>query len=326
MQRQISLDDPPSHGFVNRLVYNRCFSARKRARKRRIKSENADLAGIPPWDWPPTASVSILAVLVDREAPSDDRELAAELAGNLVVMNDDLAGELLRILENPSEPDSLRGQAAISFGAALEEVGSMEGGFFDGWEVPTVTAPVIERARAALRKAHQNLGNPKEVRRSALEASARAPEPWHADAVRTVYGDEDPEWRLTSVFCMRFVQGFEAEIVEALESADPMTLFQAVQAARDQGVLQAWPRIRELVRTAASGLPLIPEHPGLGRSIVMAAMHAVAMIRPDKAEEMLSPFIDSNDEDLADAAMGALDVAGVFLDEEEEAADPTLWN
>ena len=51
-----------------------------------------DLAEIPPWDWPPTASVSILEVLGDREAPSDERQLAVELAGDLVVMNDDLAG------------------------------------------------------------------------------------------------------------------------------------------------------------------------------------------------------------------------------------------
>ena len=284
------------------------------------------LAEIPPWDWPPTASVSILEVLVDREAPSDERQLAVELAGDLVVMNDDLAGELLRILENPSEPDRLRGQAAISFGAALEEVGSTQSGVFDEWDFPTVTTAVFERARTALRQAYQNFGNPKEVRRSALEASARAPEPWHADAVRAAYGAEDPDWRLTSVFCMRFVQGFEAEIVEALGSHDALTLFQAVQASRDQAVLEAWPRIRELLRTAASGIPLVPEDPGLGWSLVTTAMHAVAMIRPDKAEEMLGPFIDSDDEDLADAAMGALDVAEVFLDEEEEAADPSIWN
>ena len=285
-----------------------------------------DLAEIQPWDWPQTASVLILEMLRNGEAPSDERQLAVELAGDLVVMNDDLATELLRILEDPSEPDSLRGQAAISFGAVLEEVGSMEGGVFDEWDVPAVTAPVFERARAALRGAYQNLGYPKEVRRGALEASARAPEPWHADAVRAAYGEEDPEWKLTSVFCMRFVPGFEAEIVEALESDDPMTLFQAVEASRDQAVPQAWPRIRELAQTAASGIPPIPQHPGLGRSLVMAAMHAVAMIRPDKAEEMLGPFIDSDDEDLAEAAMGALDVAEVFLAEEEEAADPTLWN
>jgi hypothetical protein len=285
-----------------------------------------DLAEVPPWDWPQTASVSILEVLGNWEAPSDERLLAVELASDLVVMNDDLAGGLLRILESPSEPDSLRAQAAISLGAALEDEGMTEAGAFDEWDVPTVTEPVLERARAALRRAFQNLENPKEVRRCALEASARAPEPWHADAVRAAYREEDPEWKLTGVFCMRFVQGFEAEIAEALESEDPLTLFQAVQASRDQAVPKAWPRIRELVRTAASGIPLIPEDPGLGRSLLMAAMHAVAMIRPDEAEELLGEFIDSDDEDLSDAALEALDVAEVFLAEEEEAEDPTIWN
>jgi len=285
-----------------------------------------DLAEIPPWDWPQTASISILEVLGNREAPSDERRLAVELAGDLIVMNDDLAGELLRILENPSEPESLRGRAAICFGAALEDAWMTETGVFDEWDVPAVTGPVLEDARAALSKAFQNLENPKEVRRCALEASARAPEAWHADAVRAAHGDKDPEWRLTAVFCMRYVQGFEAEIVEALETDDPMTLLQAVQASRDQVVPKAWPRIRELVQTAASGILLLPEHPGLGRSLLMAAMHAVAAIRPDKAEELLGEFIDSTDEELSDAAMAALDVAEVFLDEEEEAEDPAIWN
>jgi hypothetical protein len=58
----------------------------------------------------------------------------------------------------------------------------------------------------------------------------------------------------------------------------------------------------------------------------MAAMHAVAAIRPDKAEEILGPFLDSTDEDLYHAAMEALDAADVFLLEEEEAEEPTLWN
>lgn len=285
-----------------------------------------DLAEIRPWDWPQTASVLILEMLRNEEAPSDERQLAAELAGDLVVMNDDLAGELLRILENPAEADILRAESAISFGATMEEVGWMEGGGFSVWEVPAVTEPVIERARTALRRAYLDLGNPKVVRRFALEASARAPEPWHADAVRAAYREEDPDWKLTAVFCMRFVSGFETEIAEALESDDALTLFQAVEASRDQAVPNAWPRIRELVQTAASGLPLIPENPGLDWSLLTTAMHAVAMIRPDKAEELLYPFIDSGNEDLASAAMGALDVADVFLEEEEEAADPTIWN
>lgn len=285
-----------------------------------------DLAGIPPWDWPQTASVSILEALGNRGTPFDERQLAAELAADLVVMNDDLAGVLLRILEDPSEPDNLRDRAAIAFGPTLEDVGMTEADLFDEWDTPAVTEPVLQRIRAALCDAFQNRENPKDVRRCALEASARAQEPWHADAIRAAYGGEDPEWKLTAVFCMRFVPGFEAEIVEALETEDPMTLFQAVQASRDQAVPKAWPRIRELVRTAASGIPLIPEDPGLGRSLLMVAMHAAAAIRPDKAEQLLGEFIDSADEDLSDAAMEALDVAEIFLAEEEEADDPTVWN
>jgi hypothetical protein len=49
-------------------------------------------------------------------------------------------------------------------------------------------------------------------------------------------------------------------------------------------------------------------------------------IRPEEAEELLGKFSDSADEDLYQAAMEALDVADVFLAEEEEADDPTIWN
>ena len=60
-----------------------------------------DLAAMPPWDWPPTAAADILVALEDRDALTSERLLAAELAGDLIVMNDDLAEELLRILQSP---------------------------------------------------------------------------------------------------------------------------------------------------------------------------------------------------------------------------------
>lgn len=286
-----------------------------------------ELADMAPWDWPQTASVSILEVLRDPEAPSDEREVAVELAGDLVVMNDDLARELLGILEDPSEPDSLRGRAAIAFGAALEDAETADAEAFDEWDTPALSEAMLQRIKDALRTTFHNLDLANDIRRYALEASARAPEPWHADAVMAAYREEDFEWKLTAVFCMRFVPGFEAEIVEALESDDPMVFFQAVQASRDQEVPRAWPRIRELVQAAASGKPLLPDDPELDRATLMTAMHAVAMIRPDKAEEVLSEFFDSDDEDLAEVAMEALEVAQVFLlEEEEEEEDPTVWN
>jgi hypothetical protein len=55
-----------------------------------------------------------------------------------------------------------------------------------------------------------------------LEASVRAPQDWHLDAIREAYSSTDEAWSLTAVFCMRFVRGFNEQILEALESS-PIT-------------------------------------------------------------------------------------------------------
>jgi hypothetical protein len=47
------------------------------------------------------------------------------------------------------------------------------------------------------------------VRRRVLEASVRAPQDWHQEAIREAYSSGDESWRLTAVFCMRFVRGFK---------------------------------------------------------------------------------------------------------------------
>jgi len=281
-----------------------------------------DLPATPPWDWPPDADAEILAVLRNRDALTSERLLAAELAGDLIVMNDSLAELLLRILRSPDEPETLRAQAAISFGAALEEA-HIEG--YDDRDAPAVTRPMLEQAKEALRNTHQDPAIPKEVRRSALEASARAQEPWHAGAVQAAYHDGDQEWKLTAVFCMRFVQGFDAEIVEALESDDSDVLYEAVLAARDQGVPDAWPHVRALVLAAASGEALLPDDPDAERSLLVAAMHAVAVIRPLEASETLSGIIESDDEELSEAALEALDMVQGLWDEDEDDDGPT-WH
>ena len=50
---------------------------------------------------------------------------------------------------------------------------------------------------------------PKDVRREILEASVRAPQDWHQEAVRMAYSSDDESWRLTAVFCMCYIRGFE---------------------------------------------------------------------------------------------------------------------
>jgi len=74
----------------------------------------------PPWEWPEETDKALLEVLNNNRADPADRVLAAELVGDFVVINDELAGALLSILQTGSEPEELRAAAAISLGPVLE--------------------------------------------------------------------------------------------------------------------------------------------------------------------------------------------------------------
>ena len=53
------------------------------------------LLDTPPWDWPRDAGWTLRKVLVDHGANESDRLVAAELAGDFTVINDELADALL---------------------------------------------------------------------------------------------------------------------------------------------------------------------------------------------------------------------------------------
>src|SRR6266540_6565361 len=78
------------------------------------------LRDIPPWEWPEGAGKMFLDILRGGQAAEADRLLAAELAGDFTVINDELADALLSVLRSDEEPEKLRGQAAISLGPVLE--------------------------------------------------------------------------------------------------------------------------------------------------------------------------------------------------------------
>jgi hypothetical protein len=78
------------------------------------------LQEIPPWEWPRDAGKTIQEILIDYQADESDRVIAADLAGNIVVINDELADSLLTIIRSPDEPEQLRSTAAIALGPVLE--------------------------------------------------------------------------------------------------------------------------------------------------------------------------------------------------------------
>src|SRR6267143_4870606 len=94
------------------------------------------LLDTPPWDWPGDAGRVFQKILIDQRADESDRLVAAELAGDFTVINDDLADTLLAVVGSADEPEQLRARAAISLGPVLEqaETDGFEDSEMDGFE------------------------------------------------------------------------------------------------------------------------------------------------------------------------------------------------
>jgi len=265
------------------------------------------LQDTPPWDWPRDAGKRFQQILTDHRASKSDRLIAAELAGDLTVINDQLADSLTAIIGSPNEPEPLRAKAAIALCPVLQQAATDE--FEDPDDVP-ISERTFRRIQTSLRKLHFDNSLPKEVRRRILEASVRAPESWHQNAISAAYSSGDKDWVLTAVFSMRWVRGFDDQILEALKSADPEIHYEAVEGAGNWGLDAAWPHIVALVHDARSPKPLL-----------IAAIGAIVSIRPAEARTILADLADSDDEEIAEAAEEAIGMAEIESDEEDDGED-----
>jgi hypothetical protein len=272
-----------------------------------------DLKETPPWEWPRDTAQRLLAILRDRGASLAGRQLAAELSGDYTVVDDALGSTLLSILRSGDEPDALRSTAAIALGPALEHSDSF--GFEDPGDI-LISEGGFRDIQQSLQRLYMDATVPKDVRRSVLDASVRAPRDWCADAIRAAYAGADEDWRLTAVFGMRFVKGFEDQILEALSSRSPDVLRHAVSAAGNWQIDAAWPRVEGILEA---------ERPD--RDVLLAAIEAAVSIRPEEAAERLGELADSQDEDIADAAAEALVMVEALseLDEEDVEDDEDLF-
>jgi hypothetical protein len=259
------------------------------------------LQDTPPWEWPEGAGTMFLGILNDEKADESERLLAAELAGDFTVIDDDLAGALLAIACKGDEPADLRARAVISLGPALESADMDE---FEDPDLVPITEQTFRKIQKTLRKLYLDAQVPTEVRRCTLEASVRAPQGWHRNAVRAAYSSSDEDWKLTAIFCMRFVQGFEDQILESLHSRNPDIHYEAVCAAGNWEIDAAWPHIAGLVAAEETD-----------KSLLLAAIDAAACIRPQEATEILVDLIDSDDEDIVEAAYEAMNMAEAITDE-----------
>ncbi len=254
-----------------------------------------------PWDWPKDADRVLLEILGDERADETERLLAAELAGCFTVVNDELAGALLAIVLRSDETERLRSTAASSLGPVLEHC-DVDG--FEDDDYAPISEDTFRMIQKSLHGLYRDSDVPKEVRRRVLEASVHAPQEWHAEAVREAYSGTDESWKITAVFCMRFIRGFEEQILEALESENPAIHYEAVCAAGNWELDAAWPHVADIVSAGEVDKPLL-----------LAAIDAVACIRPQEAMDIIGDLADSEDEEISEAVFGALAVAEGFSED-----------
>jgi hypothetical protein len=273
-----------------------------------------DLLDTPPWDWPPDTARRFLDVLNDRQASASDRLIAAQHAGDLVVVNDELCAALMGIVSAADELEQLRTAAVVSLGPALEQGYTFEFGE-DPDDVP-ISEHTFHGIQAALRKLFPTESVPKMLRRRILEVSVRSPEDWHREAIRQAYSSGDRDWVLTSVFAMQYVRGFDDWILEALRSSDPDIHYEAVCAAGNRELGAAWDHIFALVDDSDTPRP-----------IRLAAIEAIGSIRPQEARGVLIDLTESDDEEIVEAAEEALALVEPedLEDDEEEDDDTGDW-
>jgi hypothetical protein len=106
-------------------------------------------------------------------------------------------------------------------------------------------------------------------------------------------------WKLTGVFCTRFVRGFDDAILESLTSKNEDIRYEAVCAAGNWEVDAAWPHISKIVTSKKTD-----------KRLLLAAIEATAAIRPDETLSVLHDLLNSEDEDIVDAVHEAVAMAG----------------
>ncbi|MCP4148468.1 MAG: hypothetical protein GY757_12045 [bacterium] len=263
-----------------------------------------------PWEWEEGAEDVICTVLTDKKVKVTDRLSAIMMASESVVINDRVGGILLDILEDPEELEEIRSKAPIALGPALEYGEVME---FDDPDDILFTEKMFKGVRERLRQFFQNLKNPEEVRRTLLEGAVRAPMEWHRKAVKDAYYTGSEPWRITAIFCMGFIRGFEKEIVETLDSEDPALRLEALLAAGQQGIKAAWPYYKEILTSKKNDVE---------KDLLLAAIDSAAMVNPREALPLLGEWELSDDEEIAeyaeDASMEAIMLVQDDMQDEPE--------
>lgn len=242
--------------------------------------------------------------------PDEDRRAEASEELNLL-MDDKVVSAMLGIVAS-DRSEEIRSDAIIALGPILEEAG-MEYDVGVPYELdpefgPGISQETYETLVRDLRALYDDEAQPKLVRRRAFEVLVRDPRGWQEGDIRRHFAGEDPDWKLTAVFAMGYIAGFEKEIAATLKTAEGLMLVEAVRSAGAQEVPAAGKRIADLAMDDDADTTL--------RLVAIAALSSVHK----NSEEILQELAESDDEEIAEAAEAALEEVsmGDGWDEDEE--------
>jgi hypothetical protein len=248
----------------------------------------------------------------------EDEEVRAEAIEELTLrMDDEVARALLDVASSDAGED-IRADAIVGLGPIIEEAGiDFEDGDDEDFALdpelgPPITREMFETIVREVRGLYEDEAQPKLLRRRAFEVLVRDPQPWLAAEIRKHYASDDPEWKVSGIFGMGYVPGFDKEIAAAVKSESGKLLFEAVRAAGSMDVAGAAQRIREL----ATSKTVDPD-------LRLAAIDALPHVDRDSFD-LLERLSHSDDEEVATAAEAALDelsIAESFDDEDDEDFD-----
>jgi HEAT repeat protein len=243
----------------------------------------------------------LLAKLTDP----DEETRAAALEELALRMDDEIAQALLDIAESDATHE-VRTDAIVALGPVIEQCGMEyddEAEFDFGPELgPPVSRDTFSSIVRHIRGLYDDETQPTLIRRRAFEVLVRDPQPWLSKEIRKHVASADPDWRLTAVFAMGYVKGFEREIADTVQTAEGKLLLEAVIAAGNMGVSRAARRIRTLATSREEDLDLR-----------LAAIEALPQLDPD-CFELLDELTRARKREIAEAAEYALEELEIFAD------------
>ncbi len=240
---------------------------------------------------------------------SEDEETRREAFDRISVeMDDALAREIVAIAQSDA-PEDVRADAIVALGPSVDECGVE---YMDD-DAPGATdfgAPLSREAfdevTGALRSLYADAAEPKIVRRRAFEVLVRDPQPWQKDAIRHDFASGDRDWKMTALFAMGYVRGFDKELVDELRTANGDLLYEAVRSAG-----------RAEIEEAAAIIEALALADETDRDVRLEAIAALPSVDPD-CFDLLDELAESSDEEIRAAAEEALEDLQMFEEDLEE--------